>query len=509
MIRPVMTIGGATLASRGFGFLRDIAIAGLFGAGARADAFLAAFQIANLARRMLAEGALNAALVPLYLQSKTEQGEPAAHRLIGRVAGTLTLALSALALLLTLAMPFLILLLAPGFEMRGERHALAVAWARLMLPYLVFAGPAAIVMGLLNAHARFAAAASIGALFNLVVLLALLAVTAFRGGDSDASGDVLAGSVAFAGLCQLVLLLIAVRRAGLSLPRLSIGFDPEIRAFIRRAIPGAIANASSQFTLMAGIMAASTSAGAISWLVYAQRLIELPLGLVGAGVATVLLPALSSARQANDSRASAAARSQALELALGLSLPAAIALAILSGPIVRTLFERGAFSPADSMATAAAMSLLAFGLPGQVLFRTFSQSFFARGDTKTPMLAGLFGLGVAACGSFALMPLIGHAGVALAIAASGWASTAALARPMRRHGGFALDSATPRRLALIVLAASLMGAAIHLLALPLQSWFAAGAGTLTKFAGLGLLVGSGLGLYALSLVAFGILRRRG
>jgi putative peptidoglycan lipid II flippase len=508
MIRPVAAIGGATLASRLLGFLRDIAVAGLFGAGARADAFFVALQIANLARRLLAEGALNAAFVPLYLRIRAADGEAEAGALAGRLAGTLTVALVALAAFLALAMPLVILLLAPGFAADAARGGRAAEWARLMLPYLVFAGPAALVMGLLNAERRFAAAAWIAALFNLVLLLALVFVIVAGFGDSDLSGRILAGSVALAGLGQLALMIVALRRLSYRIPRPSISFDRQFRDFIRLAIPGLIAGAIPQLMLMAGIIAASASPGAISWLYYAQRLIELPLGLVGVAIGTVLVPTLSHAHVTDQREDVAAAQSQGLVLALGLSLPAAIALVVLAEPIVRVLFERGAFTPQDTVATATALAALALGLPGHVLFKTWSSSFFARGDTRTPMLASLFSLGIALVGSLALMPAIGHAGAALAIAVAGWAGAGLLAWLMWRGGGAALVPGTRRRLALIALAALVMGVAVWLAAAALQPWLTPQAQTLPRLAALAVLIAGGLCVYGLALAALRVARWR-
>lgn len=508
MIRPVAAIGGATLVSRLLGFLRDIAVAGLFGAGARADAFFVALQIANLARRLLAEGALNAAFVPLYLRTRAAGGEAEAGALAGRLAGTLTVALVALAAFLALAMPLVILLLAPGFAADAARGGRAAEWARLMLPYLIFAGPAALVMGLLNAERRFAAAAWIAALFNLVLLLALVVVIMAGFGDSDLSGRILAGSVALAGLCQLALMITALRRSAHRVPRPSISFDRPFRDFIRLAIPGLVAGAVPQLMLMAGIVAASASPGAVSWLYYAQRLIELPLGLVGVAIGIVLVPMLSHAHATGQREDVAAAQSQGLLLALGLSLPAAIALAVLAEPIVRVLFERGAFTPHDTAATATALAILALGLPGHVLFKTWASSFFARGDTRTPMLASLLGLAIALVGSLALMPAIGHAGAALAIAVAGWAGAGLLAWLIRR-GGFALLAPGARRsLALIALAALVMGVAVRLAATALQSWFAPQTQTLPRLAALAAVIAGGLCVYGFALAALRVVRWR-
>lgn len=506
MIRPVATVGAATLVSRLLGFVRDIAIAGLFGAGARADAFFVSFQIANLARRMLAEGALNAAFVPLYLRIKKTEGEHAAEIFSGRLFGTLTLMLLGAALLLAFAMPVLIMLLAPGFNVGDPRSHLAIEWGRLMLPYLVFAGPAALIMAVLNANRRFAAAAWIAAIFNAVILIALAIVFVEGFGDTDVSGRILAWSVALAGACQLLLVAIVARQGSYRIARPALSFTPQTREFMRLAIPGLIANGIPQLTVIAGVMAASTSPSAISWLYYAQRLIELPLGIVGVAIGTVLIPALSHAVTTGERSDIVATESRGLELAIGLALPAAIALVLLSEPIVRTLFERGAFTSMDSTATASALAVFACGLPGHVLAKAWSPLFFARGDTRTPMLAGLLGLAVAGLGSFALMPMIGHIGVALAIALSGWVSAAMLAILIHRQIGFSFERPTRRRILLIALAGLVMGAAIHILVWLFQSWFTPDTHTLPKLVALACIIFCGIGVYGAVLLILGAAR---
>jgi putative peptidoglycan lipid II flippase len=507
MIRGIATVGGATLASRLLGFARDILLAGLFGAGARADAFFVAFQFANLARRMLAEGALNAAFVPLYLKLEAKNGKAAAAAFAGRMLGTVTAALVIAALVLAVAMPVLILILAPGFKAGDPRTSWAIAWARLMLPYLVLTGPAAILMAMLNAGKRFAGAAWVAASFNLVILCALAIIFLTQTGDSDASARILAAAVSLAGLCQFLLVALVLRR-GRTLPRPALSFGPQTRAFARLAIPGLIANGMPQLTVMVGIMAASAAPGALSWLYYAQRLIELPLGIVGVALGTVLVPALSHAIHSGKRSDIVAAETHGLELAIGLALPAAIALIVLSQPIVRTLFERGAFTADDTAATALALAIFASGLPAQVMAKAWAPLFFARGDTRTPMLAGVIGLVAAGIGSFALMPRAGHAGVAAAIAFSGWLSAAALALFIQRRIGFSLTADNARRIARIVAAALVMGFAVMALRHVCAPWLASGMPLAARLVALAALVVAGIGLYCGALLALGIVRRQ-
>ena len=358
LARNVATVGSATLFSRVLGFARDIGIAAVFGAGIRADAFFVVFQLANLIRRMLAEGALNAAVVPLYLRARDEGGEQAARAFAGRLIGTFALALSGAVVVFAVAMPAIVLALAPGFVFGGPRMTSAVEFARLMLPYLALAGPVAVLMGVLNANGRFAAAAYATTAFNATMLAALLVVFAIHGGDSQPSGRILAFGVALAGVSQLALVAIAVRLGPARVTPLSVSFGPEVRRFLTLAIPGLLASGIPQITVIAGVMVASASRSAVSWIYYANRLIELPLGIVGIAVGTVLVPAFAHAIRSGDKRELAQVESRGIELALGLALPAAIALVSLAEPIVRVLFERGAFAAGDTAATAAALCRL-------------------------------------------------------------------------------------------------------------------------------------------------------
>jgi putative peptidoglycan lipid II flippase len=503
LVRNIATVGFATLLSRVLGFIRDMLIAALFGAGARADAFFVAFQVANLVRRLLAEGALNAALVPLYLQARDRGGEARAGAFAGRLIGTAVFGLLLIAAACALVMPFIVFLLAPGFQPGGPRSVLAIDLARLMLPYLVFAGPLAVLIGVLNANNRFAVAAFTTVAFNVTVLAALGAIVVAGMDGSDNSAHLLAFAIAIAGASQLALVALAVWFGRERVTPLSISANGEIRRFLRLAIPGLIANGIPQITIIAGVMVASSSRSAVSWLYYANRLVELPLGIVGIAIGTVLVPALTHALRSGDRGELGAAESRGLELALGLALPAAIALAVLAEPIVQILFERGAFTALDTKATAAALVAFAFGLPGHVLVKTFSPIFFARGNTATPMRATLAGLAVAVVGSLLLFPFWRHVGVAIAIALSGWATAAMLAVLIARRIGFCVDPLALRRMPRIFVAALGMGCAIEAAWMNIAPWLAA-HGMGARAAMLALLIALGLASYGILLRILGV-----
>src|SRR5467141_1623848 len=460
MIRSFLTVSTGTLASRLLGFARDAMIAALLGAGPVADAFLVAFQLVNVVRRLLSEGALNAALVPAWLRVREAGGAVAAAAFAGRVLGTVTAALIAATALLALVMPLVITVLAPGFA-GGETLQLATDNARLMLPYLAFAGPVTGMMALLNAQGRFALTAFSPLLFNIALIAVMVVLLTVRP-DAVQAAQIVATTVGIAGLLQLSVLVL--RRGGNVAAPLRISFDSEIRGFLGKAAPGMMASSAPQLLMVAGAIIASSSPSAVSWLYFANRLVELPLGIVGVAMGTVLVPELTRALRADDRIAIAHAESRGLELAVGLALPATLGLFVLSEPIVRMLFEHGVFTTVDTSATAHALMLLALDLPAHVLVKALSPAFFARDDTRTPLLATLKGVAVAIVVALVSGHIFGPSGIAAGIALGAWSSAFALIRRVAATFGFSVDADARRRLPRIVAAALIMGGVLWLIA---------------------------------------------
>jgi putative peptidoglycan lipid II flippase len=499
MIRSLLTVSTGTLASRLLGFARDAMVAALLGAGPVADAFLVAFQLVNVIRRLLTEGALNAALIPAWLRVRAAEGEIAAAAFAGRVLGTVSVALVAVTVLIGLAMPVVIALLAPGFVGR-ETLQLAVTDARLMLPYLAFAGPVTVMMGLLNAQHRFALTAFSPLLFNLALIAVMAALLAWRP-DAASAALLIAATVGIAGLLQLAMLVLRRGPENFATP-LRVSFDREMRGFLRQALPGMVASSGPQLLIVAGAVIASQSPSVVSWLYFANRLIELPLGIVGTAMGTVLVPELTRAVRSGDHAAIGHAESRGLELAVGLALPETLGLTVLSQPIVQLLFEHGAFDAADTAATAQALRWLVLGLPAHVLVKALSPAFFARDDTMTPLWATLVGLAVAIMAALALGSF-GAAGIAAAIALAAWSSAAVLVARGIATFGFSLDVGSRRRLPRIVIAAGAMGALLWLKGRFLWPW-AAEAHGLAQAAVLALLIAGGLLIYAALLAVMGV-----
>src|SRR5712691_4803391 len=502
MIRSFLTVSVGTLASRLLGFARDAMIAALLGTGPVADAFLVAFQLVNVVRRLLSEGALNAALVPAWLRVREAEGAIAAAVFAGRVLGTVSAALIAAAALIGLLMPVVMTALAPGFAGQPTLQ-LAVDDARLMLPYLAFAGPVTVMMALLNAQARFALTAFSPLLFNIALIGVMIALLGWRQDAHDAA-LVMAAMVGIAGLLQL--LILVWRRGSIATP-LRIAFDAQMRGFLGKAIPGMIASSGPQLLVVAGAIIASASPSAVSWLYFANRLIELPLGIVGVAMGAVLVPELTRALRSNDRATMMHAESRGLELAVGLALPATLGLIVLSEPIVRMLFEHGVFTAADTLATAHALMLLALGLPAHVLAKALSPAFFARDDTLTPLLATLTGFAVAIVCGLVLGRVFGAGGIAAGIALGAWSSALALIGRGAAAFGFSIDAMARRRLPRIVAAALAMGGLLWLTATLVRA-LTAGMHSIAQAALAGVLIVGGMAIYALLLALFGVLSWR-
>ena len=501
MIRSFLTVSTGTLSSRLLGFVRDAGIAALLGTGPVADAFLVAFQLVNVVRRLLSEGALNAALVPAWLRVREAEGAVAAAAFAGRVLGTVSAALIAAAASIGLLMPVVMTALAPGFAGQPTLQ-LAVDDARLMLPYLAFAGPVAVMMALMNAQHRFALTAFSPLLFNIALIAAMIALLG-RQQDSTSIALVIAATVGIAGLLQLSILVW--RRGGKIAAPVRISFDSDMRGFFSAAIPGMVASCGPQLLVVVGAVIASSSPSAVSWLYFANRLIELPLGIVGVAMGTVLVPELTRALRGEDQAAVAQAQSRGLELAIGLALPATLGLIVLGEPIARMLFQHGAFTASDTAATAQALTWLVLGLPAHVLVKALSPAFFARHDVLTPLLATLKGLAVAIVLAVVLGQIFGANGIAAGLACGAWSSALTLIRRGAASFGFSIDTTARARLPRIIAAALAMGGLLWLTA-PFAPGLGANAHGFTQAVVVILLIAGAITIYGLLLALSGVFR---
>jgi putative peptidoglycan lipid II flippase len=495
LLRNFATVGGATMTSRVLGFARDVMIAAFVGAGPVADAFFVAFRLPNLFRRLFAEGAFNSAFVPLFARSVEEGGDEGAKRFAGEILAAFLWTLVTVTLLAQVFMPALVYVLAPGFTAEPEKFDLAVLLSRITFPYLLCMSLVAFLSGILNTYQRFAAAAFAPVVLNIVMISVLAGIWYVDLQPGVTLGVVLAGGVTVAGIAQLALLFGAVRHMGFVIPWRRPRLTASVKRLWKLGVPGIAAGGITQINIAVGTIIASGQAGAVSYLYYADRIYQLPLGVVGIAIGVVLLPDLSRSLRSGADASANHTLNRAMEFALALTLPATVALIVVPDAIVSVLYQRGAFGAEAASATTAALIAFAAGLPAFVLNKVFSPGFFAREDTVTPMWFAGIGMVVNVVGALALAPFLDHVGIALATTLAGWVNSGLLAVTLWRRGHFRLDAGSLKRLPLLALASVLMGGGIYAGAQLLAPWLG-GASVLGRFGALALLVLAGLVLFA-------------
>ena len=483
LVSGFLTVGVWTLVSRILGFARDMMIAAFLGTGPVAEAFLIAFALPNMFRRFFAEGAFNMAFVPMF--SKKLEADEDAEGFARDAFAWLAAILIVFSVIALFAMPWLVLAMASGFA-GDERFDLAVGFGRIAFPYILFISLAALLSGVLNAAGRFMAAAAAPVLLNVLFISAMILAT--KAGWPV--GDALAWTVPVAGLAQLALVWVAAKRAGFDLKPRWPRMTPDLKRLALIAAPAAMAGGVVQINLLVGRQVASFYEGAVAWLSYADRLYQLPLGVVGIAVGVVLLPDLSRRLRAGDTEGGRNAFNRAAEISLALTIPAAVALCVIPLPLVSVLFQRGAFGPEDAAATALAVAVYGLGLPGFVLQKALQPLFFAREDTRRPFYFALASLVVNAGIAIGLMPAFGFIAAAIGTTVSGWASVALLWIASRRMGDAAtLDHRFRKRFWRILLASGLMGGLLWVAALVLAPFL--DLPTL-RYGALAILVGIGM-----------------
>ncbi|MEO9773671.1 murein biosynthesis integral membrane protein MurJ [Roseibium sp.] len=496
LVRNFATVGGATLLSRLLGFVRDVLLAAAVGAGPVADAFVVAFRLPNLFRRLFAEGAFNSAFIPLFGRAVEEQGEDGARRFAGEIGAALLFCLLALTALAQIFMPGVVWALAPGFVEDPAKYDLTVLMSRIAFPYLIFMSLLAFVGGILNTYNRFAAAAFAPVMLNVVMSLVLGGVL-LGGVEADMTlGVILAVGVTIGGIVQLTVVIIDLKRLGFRIPVYRPRYTKSARRLLVLGFPGVIAGGVTQINIAVGQIIASLQEGANALLYYADRLYQLPLGVIGIAIGVVLLPSLTRQLRAGQTAAYQHSLNRALEFSLVLTLPAAVALAVIPDEIVSVLFQRVRFDAAAVEGTAAALTAFAFGLPAFVLNKVFSPGYFAREDTRTPMIFAIVAMIVNVGLSIAMFPVLKHVGIALATTIAGWMNTGLLIVFLWRRGHFVPDFKLLRRLLLVLLASLLMGLIVHFAAQYLAPSLS-DAWLLVRVASLCALVLTGMAVFAL------------
>jgi putative peptidoglycan lipid II flippase len=436
MLRNFSIVGGLTLLSRVTGFLRDIVLAAILGAGPVADAFFVALRLPNHFRAIFAEGAFNAAFVPAYTQIRGTRGRDPASLFADRIF-TLLLATQLVLLAIALAFtPWVIGLLAPGFNSDPARFALATDLTRITFPYLLLVSLVTLYGGILNALGRFASAAAAPILLNLSLIVAL-ALAAFF----PTAGHAAAWGVLIAGCLEVALVAGDVWRQG-ALPKLRVPrIDLEVKLFLRRFGPATIGSAETQIALFADtIIASFLATGALSALYYADRLNQLPVGVIGIAAGTVLLPEMARRIASGDEAGSRHAQNRAVELTLLLTVPCLVAFLLLPELLMQALFGRGAFTVANAQAAAATLAAYAIGLLPFVLMRSATVTFLARGDTVTPVKALFFAVVVNVALKILLMGRFAQVGLAIATSVGAWVNLGLLLWFARRQNLIIIDN---------------------------------------------------------------------
>lgn len=497
LIRSVLTVGGWTLLSRGAGFARDVMMAAYLGAGPVADAFNVAFSLPNMFRRFFAEGAFNMAFVPMFAK-KLEAGEDAKGFARDAFNG-LAAILIVFSVIGTLAMPWLVWAMASGFA-ADARFDMAVTFGRICFSYILFISLVALLSGVLNAHGKFTEAGFVPVLMNIIFIIAML-IAARAGWDM---GLTLAWTVPVTGIAQLAFTWVAAHRIGFRFHPGWPKITPELKRLAAIAAPAVLAGGVVQINLLVGRQVASYTEGAVSWLVYADRLYQLPLGVVGIAIGTVLLPDLSRRLRAGDAAGGRASFNRGTEFALLLTIPAAVALIVMALPLTSVLYQRGAFGAQDAQMTALALAIYGAGLPAFVLHKLFQPLYYARENTRAPFNYAVVSMVVNVVIAVGLTPLIGFTAAALATTLSGWAMVWQLwrgAQPMGPEAHF--DSRIRQRLPRIMGASAVMGGVLWagdtLLAeaMTLQGW---------RYGALAAVIAAGMASYGAAGLALGAFR---
>lgn len=437
LIRSSFSIGSMTLVSRVFGFVRDMLVARVLGASFMADAFFVAFKLPNFFRRLFAEGAFNQAFLPMFAGMVKTGSREEALRFASDALSWLIVVVSAVVGLCMLFMPWLMYVLAPGFDEDPVTYDLSIVLTRITFPYLLFITIVSLLGGVLNSFERFTAVASAPIVMNVSMITGLYLFAPVTPNAAHA----LAWGVFLAGVTQLFWLAYFCKKSSvlpaIRLPR----FTPEVKQLLVVVAPAAVGAGVTQINLMIDTMIATLIPNGVSYLYYADRIFELPLGVIGIAVATALLPALSKQIRAGDRAQALRTTNQSIKMVMFLGLPSCGALMMIAEPVIRVIFERGAFLPEDTAAVFPALMAFTLGLPGHLIAKILVSNFFAAQDTKTPVKIGIACVILNVILNLILMQFLAHVGIALATSITGYVNAVALAFILHKRGHFAPDTA--------------------------------------------------------------------
>lgn len=461
LMSKFFSVGSATLGSRFLGFAREALIAATLGAGPVADAFYAAFRFPNLFRRLFAEGAFNTAFVPLFAKELEANGKAGARDFAEQILSVLIFVLLSISALAMIFMPYLVgTIIAPKFITSPEKFDLTILLTRIMFPYLAAMSLVAMFSGILNSFRKYFLAAFAPVLLN-IVLVGVLLYAFWQDLDDANIGISLAWGVAFSGVVQLALLTYGVVKEGFPLrPRIP-KITPPVKRLLVLAVPTAIAGGITQINLLVGQIIASAQDGAISIMNYADRLMQLPLGVIGIAIGVVLLPELTRALTAKDEQEAITLQNRSLEFGLGLTIPAAVGLFVIPLPLIALIYERGAFTREISETTSMVLAAFAIGLPSFVLIKIFQPSFYAREDMRTPMWFSGANAIINIVLSLLLFPIYGVVGLAISTSIAGWVNAILLGGTLYWQSHFVIKGQTLRNVIIIVIASAIMGGLLY------------------------------------------------
>lgn len=486
-VKSAIVIGILTFISRIFGYVRDIFIASQLGAGLYSDVFLVAFRLPNFFRRLFAEGAFSAAFVPIFAGMLATEGEKSAKFFAERVFTILLIVVFIFTILMQIFMPWVMIMLAPGFADNQEKFDLAVLLSRVTMPYLIFISLVSLLSGVLNSLQRFAAAAASPILLNMCMVIAIAFLSRYTASPAHA----LSYGVTIAGIVQLVALIFSCKRAGMLIGLRWPHLDDDIKRLLRNMAPGLLGGGVMQINIFIDTTIASyLPQGAVSLLYYADRINQLPMALIGTAIGTVLLPLLS--RQIREGKTELANNTQnrSLEVALLLTLPCATALMLIAQPLMLVLFQRGEFGTAETSGAAAALVAFAVGLPAFVMVKIFTPCFFATYDTKTPVKIALLCLVVNIILNLLLMQILDHVGIALATSLSSWLNAILLWQLLTKRNIFKTDSQLRTRIPRMLLSCGVMGIVL-MVATSLLHTILEGNSPLVRIISFGAILGAG------------------
>jgi putative peptidoglycan lipid II flippase len=501
LLNAMATIAGFTMLSRIAGMVRDMLTASYLGVGPAADAFFVALKLPNFFRRIAAEGAFSVSFIPLYSKTIEQDGDDEAGKFSGQVCSFMLIILSVFTIITMLAMPFVIHVIAPGFQTGSERYDLAVTMTRFSFPYLMLMSLSALCGGMLNAHHKFVPFAAAPIIFNLTLIIAILVGSHFFG----AAAHAMALGISVSGVFQLVMLAYFVRRHQIMFHWQKPIITDRIKRLFRLMVPGALSAGIFQVNLFVDMMIASLlPTGAISYLYYADRLNQLPLSMAGIAVGTALLPMLSKSLAAKNNIEANYLFNRAIEFCFFVALPAAVALLIVPLPMVTTLFEHGKFTAVDSQQTAYVLMGAGIGLPAYIACKVFLTAFWAQEDTVTPVKITLVTVCVNVMLCLLFIGWLGPAGISLATGLAGWVEVTLLHRHLKRQELLVFDERLRDVFPKMAICSCLMGIILFILNDVLRPYFHDGLAI--KIIALAGLLGGGAITYALAIHVSGVLK---